>query len=112
MPNLSETAKAKWTQLEALIGSEDRIKQIAQDIVTYFEQREVVFEGKGMIVAMSRRIAANIYDEIIKNKPEWHNDDLKKGVVKVVMTSASSDSPNISKLKDYERKEHRDIDDY
>ncbi len=97
--DLAETqkAKAKWTQLEALIGSEDRIRQVAEDIVTHFEQRQEVFEGKGMIVAMSRRIAADLYDEIIKIKPGWHNDDLKKGVIKVVMTSASSDGPNISK---------------
>lgn len=97
--DLAETqkAKAKWTQLEALIGSEDRIKQVAQDIVNHFEQRQEVFEGKGMIVAMSRRIAADLYDEIIKIRPQWHNADLKKGVIKVVMTSASSDGPKISK---------------
>jgi type I restriction enzyme R subunit len=97
--DLAETqkAKAKWTQLEALIGSEDRIKHIAQDIVTHFEQRQEVFEGKGMIVAMSRRIAADLYDEIIRIKPQWHNDDLKKGEIKIVMTSASSDGAKISK---------------
>ncbi|MDI9394539.1 MAG: type I restriction endonuclease subunit R [Euryarchaeota archaeon] len=97
--DLAETQKikAKWTQLEALIGSEARIKQIAQDIVTHFEQRQEVFEGKGMIVTMSRRIAADLYDEIIKIKPDWHSEDLRKGAIKVVMTSASSDGPKISK---------------
>jgi type I restriction enzyme R subunit len=97
--DIAETrkAKAKWTQLEALIGSEDRIRQIAQDIVTHFEQRQEVFEGKGIIVAMSRRIAADLYDEIIKIRPQWHNDDLKKGEIKIVMTSASSDGAKISK---------------
>jgi len=96
---LTETqkAKAKWTQLEALIGSADRIRQVAQDIVTHFEQRQEVFEGKGMIVTMSRRIAAELYAEIIKIRPQWHNDDLRKGIIKVVMTSASSDGPVISK---------------
>ncbi len=96
---LTETqkAKAKWTQLEALIGSEDRVKQVAQDIVCHFEQRQEVFEGKAMIVAMSRRIAADLYKAIINIKPEWHHDNLKKGVIKVVMTSASSDGPEISK---------------
>ncbi|MBE0522595.1 MAG: type I restriction endonuclease subunit R, partial [Candidatus Methanoperedenaceae archaeon] len=93
----AQKAKLKWTQLEALIGSEDRIRQIAQDIITHFGQREEVFEGKGMIVTMSRRIAADLYDEITKIKPQWHNNDLKKGVIKVVMTSASSDGANISK---------------
>ena len=93
----AQKAKAKWTQLEALIGSEDRIRQIAKDIVTHFEQRQEVFEGKGMIVTMSRRIAADLYDEIIKIKPQWHNDELKKGAIKVVMTSQSSDGPKMAK---------------
>lgn len=96
---LTETqkAKAKWTQLEALIGSENRIKNVANDIIQHFGQRQEVFEGKGMIVAMSRRIASDLYDEIIKLKPEWHSDDLDKGVIKVVMTSSSSDGPKIAK---------------
>lgn len=93
----TQKAKAKWTQLEALIGSKERMKKIVRDIINHFEQRQEVFEGKGIIVAMSRRIAAALYDEIIKIKPEWHNDDLRKGVVKVVMTSSSSDGPKISK---------------
>lgn len=95
--NASQKAKAKWTQLEALVGSEKRIKMIARDIVAHFSQRQAVFEGKGMIVSMSRRIAAELYQAIIDLKPEWHSDDLHKGVIKVVMTSASSDGPKISK---------------
>ena len=96
---LTETqkAKAKWTQLEALIGSENRIKNVANDIIQHFDQRQEVFEGKGMIVAMSRRIAANLYEEIIQLKPEWHSDNLDKGVIKVVVTSSSSDGPKIAK---------------
>jgi len=96
---LSETqkAKAKWTQLEALIGSAARIKQVARDIVTHFENRQSAIDGKGMIVTMSRRIAAELYKEIIALKPEWHDDDLRQGAVKVVMTSASSDGPEISR---------------
>jgi len=93
----TQKAKAKWTQLEALVGSERRIKNIAKDIVTHFEQRQEVFDGKGMIVSMSRRIAAELYHEIIELKPEWHSDNLSKGVIKVVMTSASSDGPKIAK---------------
>ena len=92
-----QMAKAKWTQLEALIGSEARIKNIAKDIIAHFEQRQEVFEGKGMIVAMSRRIAVELYDAIVALRPQWHNDDLTKGAIKVVMTSASSDGTAISK---------------
>jgi len=97
--DLSETqkAKAKWTQLEALIGSENRVKEVANDIVTHFEARQEVFDGKGMIVAMSRRIATRLYEEIIKLRPHWHNDDLSKGVIKVIMTASSSDGPQMAK---------------
>jgi type I restriction enzyme R subunit len=93
----TQKAKSKWTQLEALVGSETRIAQIAKDIIYHFEQRQAVFEGKGMIVTMSRRIAADLYEAIIKLKPEWHSEEQNKGVIKVVMTSASSDGPKISK---------------
>lgn len=92
-----QKAKSKWTQLEALIGSEKRIKNIAQDIVAHFSERQKASEGKGMIVAMSRRIAAELYEAIVALKPEWHSPDLNKGVIKVVMTSASSDGPKIAK---------------
>ncbi len=85
--------KAKWSKLEALIGSPERLKNVANDIVAHFEKRQEVFEGKGMIVAMSRRIAVDLYKEIIHIRPEWHDEDQKKGAIKVVMTASSSDGP-------------------
>ena len=96
---LTETqkSKAKWTKLEALVGSEERVKRIAADIVNHFDARQEVFEGKAMIVAMSRRIAAELYKAIIKLKPEWHSDDLDKGAIKVIMTASSSDGPEMAK---------------
>lgn len=95
---LTETqkAKAKWTKMEALVGAEQRIQNVAQDIVAHFEKRQEVFMGKAMIVAMSRRIAAELHEEIIKLKPEWHSPDLTKGVIKVVMTAASADGPKLA----------------
>lgn len=93
----TQRAKAKWTQMEALIGSPARIRNIAQDIVTHFENRQEVFAGKGMVVSMSRRIAADLYAEIIKLRPAWHDDALDKGVIKVVMTASSSDGAALAK---------------
>ncbi|HOT59981.1 MAG TPA: type I restriction endonuclease subunit R, partial [Spirochaetales bacterium] len=90
-------AKIKWAKLEAIVGNEDRIRILANDIVTHFEERQKVFEGKALVVAMSRRIAVDIYNAIIKLRPEWHSDDLDKGVIKVVMTSSSSDGAAIQK---------------
>ena len=96
---LTETqkAKAKWTQTEALVGSKQRIGNIARDIVTHFEAQQEAFTGKGMIVTMSRRIAAELYEAIIQLKPEWHSDDPNKGAIKVIMTAASADGPLLAK---------------
>jgi len=93
----AQAAKIKWAKLEAIVGAPDRLKTLAADIVSHFEQRQKVFEGKALIVTMSRRIAAAMYDEIIKLRPLWHSDDLDKGSIKVVMTSSSSDGPAIQK---------------
>jgi type I restriction enzyme R subunit len=92
-----QKAKAKWTKLEAIVGHHERLKNLAKDIVTHFEKRQSVFEGKAMIVTMSRRIAADLYKEIIALRPSWHHDDLTKGTIKVVMTTNSADGPEISK---------------
>jgi type I restriction enzyme R subunit len=89
----SETrmAKIKWTKLEAIVGHPERLKNLARDIVSHYQKRAEVFDGKAMIVTMSRRIAVALYHEIIALRPHWHNEDLKKGTLKVVMTSSSSD---------------------
>ena len=92
-----QKAKAKWTKLEAIIGHPQRIKNLAADIVDHFEKRQKVFDGKGMIVSMSRRIAVDLYNAIIALRPAWHDDDLGKGIIKVVMTATSDDGPDMSK---------------
>lgn len=73
-----EKLKSKWAQLEAMVGTQNRLALIAKDIVDHFEKRLSVMEGKGMIVGMSRRICVALYAEIIKLRPQRHsNDDTK-----------------------------------
>jgi type I restriction enzyme R subunit len=91
----SQQAKAKWTKLEAIVGHPARLATVAQDIVTHFEQRQEVFAGKAMVVAMSRRIAADLYGQIVALRPDWHSDALDQGAIKVVMTAAASDGPEM-----------------
>ena len=86
-----EKAKQKVATIDAVVGHPDRLKDIAKDIVTHFEKRQEVFEGKAMIVCMTRTICAKLYQEIIALKPDWHNTDIDKGKIKVVMTSSSDD---------------------
>lgn len=90
----SQQLKAKWARLEAIVGNEHRLQLIAADIVKHFEQRNAILDGKGMIVCMSRRICVDLYDEIIKIRPDWHSDDDTEGAIKVVMTGSSSDPLN------------------
>ena len=86
-----EKLKTKWAQLEAVVGAEKRVKQIAEDIVDHFEQRLEALEGKAMIVCMSRRICIDLYKELARLRPEWHDDDDGRGSIKVVMTGSASD---------------------
>ena len=86
-----ERLKTKWAQLEAIVGAENRIRQIAHDIVEHFEQRLEALEGKAMVVCMSRRICVDLYNELVRLRPDWHDDNDAKGNVKVVMTGSASD---------------------
>ena len=117
----SQRIKSKWTRLETIlsseerikISSEERIKNIARDIVNHFEKKQEAikeqasFEGKGMIVAMSRRMAVMLYNAIIELHPHWDNIDIDKGVIKVVMVSSSSDDSAM--IKHHTTKEQRRI---
>lgn len=85
--------KSRWAALEKVVGAEPRIKQVAADLVQHFEERDKAQSGKAMVVAMSRDICAHLYNAIIALRPDWHDDDPEKGVIKVVMTGSASDKP-------------------
>ena len=89
-----EKLKTRWAQLEAVVGAEQRIGLVAGDIVAHFEQRAEAMDGKAMVVCMSRRICINLYRELVRLRPDWHDEDDDKGRVKVVMTGAASDPPD------------------
>ena len=84
---------AKWAGKEAVVGSRMRLRQIAKDMVEHFENRTKGSKGKAMFVAMSRRIAVELHDEIVKQRPQWYSRDDDKGAIKVIMTGSSSDGP-------------------
>lgn len=89
----------EFSRLEALAGAQPRLESIAKHFVNHFETRQKETFGKSMIVEMSRRNAVRLYDEIIKLRPKWGNKDLKKGKIKVVMTSSAADGPEMSKFQ-------------
>ncbi len=86
-----EKLKTRWAQLEAVVGAEKRVKQIAEDIVAHLEQRLEALEGKAMVVCMSRRICIDLYRELVRLRPDWRGDDDGQGAIKVVMTGSASD---------------------
>jgi type I restriction enzyme R subunit len=86
-----EKLKSKWAALEAVIGAEKRIGVVAADIVQHFEKRLEVLDGKAMVVGMSRRICVDLYNAIVKLRPDWHSDDDRQGAIKIIMTGSASD---------------------
>jgi type I restriction enzyme R subunit len=113
----AEKLKAKWASIEALVGSEKRLKQVARDLVEHLEARIEALDGKAMAVCMSRRICVALYSEIVALRPEWHSNDDEKGAIKVVMTGSASDpldwQPHIGnkRRRDELAKRARDPDD-
>lgn len=86
-----EQLKTRWAQLEAIVGAPRRLELLARDMVEHFEQRLAALEGKAMIVCMSRRIAVELYREIVRLRPEWEDPDDEGGQIKVVMTGSAAD---------------------
>jgi type I restriction enzyme R subunit len=80
-----EQSKAELAKLETVIGSKQRLEMLADDIVNHYEQRQDILNGKAMIVCMSRKIAINLYKEILTIRPNWS----KK--IKVVLTDNNND---------------------
>jgi len=87
-----EKLKTRWAALEAVVGTEKRISLIAQDLVNHFERRLEAMDGKAMVVCMSRRICVELYNAIIKLRPQWRDENDTGGEVKIVMTGSASDS--------------------
>lgn len=83
----------RWSELEVLVGSEKRLQLLAQDLVEHFDRRLEAIDGKAMVVCMSRRICVDLYDEIVRLRPEWHDDDERRGLIKVVMTGNTRKEP-------------------
>ena len=86
-----ENSKKKNATINAIVGHPDRLSDVASDLVSHFEARQERFEGKAMIVGMTRQICVDLYAQIVALRPDWHNDDLDKGMVKLIMTSSSDD---------------------
>ena len=86
-----EELKTKWAQLEAVVGADNRVRQIAEDILEHFDARLEQLDGKAMVVCMSRRICVELYRELVRLRPEWEDQDDTKGEIKVVMTGSASD---------------------
>jgi len=86
-----ETLKTKWARLEAMVGTEKRIGLIAKDLVEHFDRRQEAMDGKALVVCMSRRICVDLYNALVKLRPNWHDADDNRGAVKVVMTGSAAD---------------------
>jgi type I restriction enzyme, R subunit len=106
-----EKAKSQWSALEAIVGTDARLQEIAEDLIQHYETRSETQPGKAMIVAMSRDICVRLYDKIVAIRPEWHASNHMDGVIKVVMTASASDKAylqphhtNKSQKKDLEKR--------
>jgi len=81
-----EKSKKELGQIESILGAEETIAALCEDIVKHYEEnRQYELTGKAMIVAYSRAIAMKIYRKLLQMRPEW----AKK--IGVVMTDSNND---------------------
>ena len=90
-----ERAKSQWSALEAIVGSDTRLSEVAEDLINHYETRSETQPGKSLIVAMSRDICVRLYNQIVALRPDWHSDDHMTGAIKVVMTASASDKAEL-----------------
>jgi type I restriction enzyme R subunit len=85
-PYAIEKSKKELSQMESILGAEETITALCEDIIKHYEDnRQYELTGKAMIVAYSRPIAISIYRKLLQMRPEW------KEKVGAVMTSANTD---------------------
>ena len=89
----ADEGSAKPRLREQILGADARLRDLAADLVAHFAQRNQVAPGKAMVVAVSRRVCVDLYNQIIALRPEWHSDDVNGGAIKIVMTGAAGDPP-------------------
>ncbi len=81
-----KVAKQELSHLEELLGSDECIDSLVNDILAHYEDnRQQICTGKAMIVALTRKIGIKIYQKILELRPGWEEK------VKVVMTSTNKD---------------------
>lgn len=69
-----EESKKQMTRLDNILNDPDLLAKIAQDMVNHYEKRMAegaTVLGKAMIVCCSRSVAWNLYQAIVKLRPEW-----------------------------------------
>ena len=87
--------------MNAVYGAPDRVRTLAADLVGHWEARSEQMRkfiggpGKGIIVCATRQICADLYQQIIAIKRDWHHDDIDKGKIKVVYTGGPADPEDI-----------------
>lgn len=85
-PYVIEKSKKELGQMEAILGAEQTIHSLVNDILDHYENyRAGILTGKAMIVAYSRPIAMKIYKRILELRPAWTEK------VAVVMTQGNND---------------------
>lgn len=85
-PYVIEKSKKELGQMEAILGADQTINSLVNDILDHYENyRENILTGKAMIVAYSRPIAMKIYKRILELRPAWTEK------VAVVMTQGNND---------------------
>jgi type I restriction enzyme R subunit len=80
-----------WAKLEKVVGAPDRLRRLADDVHEHFTARRETLEGKAIVAAYSRRIAAEL-TELLRER-------FGDKAVDCVISAQATDPPEISRFR-------------
>ena len=81
----SQLERARWAAIAEAAGTKERVEELARTLLAHFQQRNLMLNGKGMVVCMSRRNCVKLHDALkaLPGCPE----------IKIVMTGNLAEDP-------------------
>lgn len=106
---MANKTKLEQTQVMKLLASDERLDEVARNIVEHWEERRELMReemsggiGKAMVVTSGREHAVRLFHKIIEQRPDWAPEgpeDINGGRVQVLISGTTSDTEELAPFR-------------
>ena len=106
---MANKTKLEQTQIMKLLASDERLDEVAKNIVEHWEERRELMReemsggiGKAMVVTSGREHAVRLFHKIIEKRPDWAPEgpeDINGGRVQVLISGTTSDTEELAPFR-------------